>query len=135
MADEQKDQLTGKASIRAGSYQGGELQLTPSQRAAMGPQPTAKTVSMDVLRDGSFASEYHHVGSTIDVPEDQVETLTNSGFAARADRVEAATAARAADAAEPAPVNTAVEPMKTTTAEPLAPTRAAKSAKAAKGKR
>lgn len=115
MADEQKSQLTGKASIRAGSFQNGEMQYTPAQKAAMGDTPKAETVSMDVLRDGSFGGEYRHAGATIDVPQDQVETLTNAGFAARTDRVELAQQTREANAAEPEPNrSTAVSPMGTT---------------------
>lgn len=139
MADEQNI-LTGKASIRAGSYQGGEFQFTPSQKAAMGSQPAAKPVSMDVLRDGSYAGEYHHVGGTVDVPPDQVETLTLSGFAARADRAEVAAAAREADAAEPAP-STAVAPMTTENTSEIAEentaprAKSARAAKTGRGKR
>lgn len=95
MADEKKsDQLTGRASIQAGTYVGGELQQTPSQKAAAGKQPELKTVTMDILRDGSYDGEYRHTGDTIDVPEDTVETLTLAGFAARADRAELAQQAR-----------------------------------------
>lgn len=99
MADETNtEKLTGRDSITAGTYIDGELQMTPSQKAMAGNQPAPKTVSMDVLRDGSYAGEYHHVGGTVDVPEDHVDTLTLSGFAARADRAEVAQQAR--DAAE-----------------------------------
>lgn len=102
MADTKSDQLTGKASINAGTHIGGELQMTPAQKAAAGPQPEAKTVSMEVLRDGSFNGEYYHVGDTADVPEQHVEALTLSGFAARADRAEVAQQARDAAAKEQA---------------------------------
>lgn len=98
MADTKSDQLTGKASIYAGTHVGGELQMTPAQKAAAGPQPTPTTVSMEVLRDGSFNGESYHVGDVADVPEAYVEALTLSGFAARADRAEQAQQAR--DAAE-----------------------------------
>lgn len=97
MANAQKaEQLKGRASIKAGSHQPGEgLVQTPAQKAAAGPQPEPTTVKMDVLRDGSFMGEYYHVGETIDaVPEEHVETLTLSGFAARADRAELAQQAR-----------------------------------------
>lgn len=116
MADEKKSEsLTGKASIRAGSYQNGEFQATPSQKAAMGKQPEAKTVSMDVLRDGSYGGSYYHTGDTVDIPADHVETLTLSGFAARTDRAEVAQQARDADAKEAeAEKATAVKPLGTT---------------------
>lgn len=95
MTTPKADQLTGRASIRAGSYQPGEgLQLTPSQKAAAGPQPEPETVTMDVLRDGSYGGEYRHTGDTVEVPADHVETLTLSGFAARADRADLAQQAR-----------------------------------------
>jgi hypothetical protein len=113
MADDKKsDSLTGKASIQAGTYVDGKLQMTPSQKAAAGPQPDIATVSMDVLRDGSYGGEYRHAGDTVDVPEDHVETLALSGFAARADRVERAQDAREADAKAPEK-STAVAPMGT----------------------
>jgi hypothetical protein len=100
MADDKRTtQLTGAASLRAGTYIPGEgYQATPAQKAAAGPQPEPQTVAMDVLRDGSFAGETHHAGDTIDVPEHYVEALSLSGFAARADRVETAQAARDARA-------------------------------------
>lgn len=102
MADETKtNELTGRASIRAGSYQPGEgLQMTPSQKAAAGKQPEPKTVAMDILRDGSFRGEYYHVGDVADVPEEYIEHLTLSGFAARADRAEVAAKAREQAAAD-----------------------------------
>lgn len=89
--------------LHYGSTQHGKLVQTPAQKAAAGPQPEPKTVAMDILRDGSYDGVYHHVGDTIDVPDDHVETLTLSGFAARADRAEVAqqardTAARRAEA-------------------------------------
>lgn len=122
MAKEPKaEQLTGRASIRAGSYQPGEgLIKTPGQKAAEGQQPEPTTVSMEVLRDGSYGGEYRHAGDTIDVPEDTVETLTLAGFAARADRVETAQQARDdaaresdADKVRQAGRSTAVAPMST----------------------
>src|SRR3954465_4705230 len=74
-------------SLHYGSSQPGEgVLLTPSQKAALGPQSEPQTVQMDVLRDGSFQGEYRHTGDTIDVPVDLVETLTLAGFAARTDR-------------------------------------------------
>lgn len=122
MADTKSDQLTGKASIHAGTYIGGELQMTPSQKAAAGPQPEPKTVAMEVLRDGSFAGETHHAGDPIDVPEQYVEALTLSGFAARADRVSAAQEARDAKAKDDADAAAAAEKKsakKSTAVKPL----------------
>lgn len=123
MATQKTTQLTGRASVRAGSYIDGELQKTPSQRAAEGPQAERTTVKMDVLRDGSFAGGYRHTGETIDVPDDHVEVLELSGFAARADRVERAQRARdeqakdradeEAAAAKRNPSRTAVQPLGT----------------------
>lgn len=102
MADKQ-DQLKGRASIEAGTHLPGEgLQMTPSQKAAAGPQAEVETVSMEVLRDGSYGGEYRHVGDSVDVPESDVESLTLSGFAARADRVERAQRARDEKAQEQA---------------------------------
>jgi hypothetical protein len=98
MADE-KTNLTGAAALRAGTFIPGEgYQATPSQQAAAGPQPDPKTVQMDVLRDGSFNGDYYHTGDTATVPEEHVEALTLSGFAARSDRVEQAQQARDAKA-------------------------------------
>lgn len=123
MADEKT--LTGRASIEAGSFIPGEgLQQTPAQKAAAGPRPEPKRVAMEVLRDGSFGGEYYHAGETLDAPEDQAETLTLAGFAARADRVQRAQEARDArerDAADAKAVaekkgarrSTAVRPMGT----------------------
>lgn len=89
------EQLTGRASILAGTHVPGEgYQATPAQKAAAGPQPEPKTVTMDVLRDGSFQGEYYHVGDTVDVPEAHLEALTLSGFAARSDRAALAQQAR-----------------------------------------
>lgn len=95
MADVNKpESLTGRASILAGTWIDGELQQTPSQKAAAGNQPAPKTVKLDVLRDGYFMGEYYHVGEVAEVPEEHVEHLTLSGFGARADRAELAQQAR-----------------------------------------
>lgn len=84
-------------SLHYGSAQPGQgVLLTPSQRAAAGPQAEPRTVTMDVLRDGSFNGETYRVGDTAEVPEDLVETLTLSGFGARADRVQRAQQTREA---------------------------------------
>jgi len=81
--------------LHYGSAQPGRgVVLTPAQKAAAGPQPEPKTVTMDVLRDGSYAGEYYHAGETVEVDEALVETLTLAGFAARGDRVEVAQQAR-----------------------------------------
>jgi hypothetical protein len=80
-------------SLLYGSAQPGEpVLLTPAQKAALGPGADAepRTVKMDVVRDGSYGGSYHHAGDSVDVPEDQAETLTLAGFAVRADRVEQA---------------------------------------------
>lgn len=110
MADETTD-LTGRASITAGTHIGGELKMTPAQKAAAAAHPQAepKTVTMDILRDGSFNGEYYHTGETADVPEQHVEALTLSGFAARADRAELAQKARDASAKDAADEAAAVE--------------------------
>lgn len=102
MADTKSDQLTGKASIYAGTHLDGELQMTPAQKAAAGPQPEPKTVTMEALRDGSFNGASYHAGDSVDVPEAYVEALTLSGFAARADRAEVAQQARDAAAKDQA---------------------------------
>jgi hypothetical protein len=102
--------LTGAASLRAGTFIPGEgYQATAAQQAAAGPLAEPKTISMDVLRDGSFNGETHHTGDTIDVPEAYVEALTLSGFAARADRVDQAQQARDAKAKEAADAQAAAE--------------------------
>ncbi len=82
-------------SLLYGSSQPGEgVLLTPSQKAAQGPQAEAKTVKMDVLQDRSYNGVSYKTGDTVDVPEEYVEALTLSGFGARADRVELAKAVR-----------------------------------------
>lgn len=87
MADPNPTKADDPLSLHYGSAQPGEgVLLTPAQKAAAGPQPEPTMVTMDVLRDGSYAGEYRHAGDSVDVPEDTVETLTLSGFAARADR-------------------------------------------------
>lgn len=56
------------------------------------------TITMEVLRDGTFDGVSYHAGDTVDVDPAVVETLVLAGFAAPADRV-----ARAHQAREPAP--------------------------------
>jgi len=123
MADD--NALTGRASILAGTHIGGEYQATAAQKAAAGPQPEAKTVAMEALRDGSFNGESYHTGDPIDVPEAYVEVLTLSGFAARADRAELAQQARdaaakdAADAEAAAQQKAAAKGKRSTAVKPL----------------
>ena len=61
----------------------------PAQDAAA---PAA--VKMDVLRSGSYNGTTYHAGDTFDADEAHVDVLHQSGFAARADRVQAGQAAR-----------------------------------------
>lgn len=109
MDTKQPEQLTGKASIYAGTHIDGELQKTPAQKAAEGPQPEKKTVQMEALRDGYFNGESYHTGDSVDVPEAHVEALTLSGFAARSDRAELAQQSRDAKAKDQADADAAAE--------------------------
>lgn len=109
MDTKQPEQLTGKASIYAGTHIDGELQMTPAQKAMAGPQPEKKTVAMEALRDGYFNGESYQTGDTVDVPETHVEALTLSGFAARSDRAEVAQQARDAKAKDAADATAAAE--------------------------
>lgn len=105
-------------SLHYGSAQPGQgVLLTPAQKAASGASDKPNTVTMDILRDGSFNGESYRAGDTADVPHDYVETLTLSGFAARGDRVQRSQQAQAnekarADAAKS--LGRSVKPMSTT---------------------
>lgn len=58
----------------------------PSGGAPAGP----KTVKMEAIKDGSYDGFPFHVGDTIEVEEQYVESVQALGMAVRADRVDVA---------------------------------------------